>query len=105
MIQLLGNKMLKLTLIENWKDAYRFYTIWIYSFIIGFPSLWNELVAAGVIQSDTLPPEFKAALAVIGTVGIASRIVKQNLEKITQDAAAKLQAEQADSGSSESSSK
>ena len=85
-----GYLMLKITLIDNWKTSYKFYTMWILSFITMFPQIWNQLVEAGVISSASLPKEFTVVMTSLGAIGMAVRIMKQNVEKINQEVAQEI---------------
>ena len=57
------------TLVDDWRKAWRYYSTWGWLFVAMLPDLWNGLIAGGYLSMDDVPREFSWAvkLALAGT--------------------------------------
>lgn len=70
---------MKLKLIEEWRKFYKMWSVRVL-FIIGImPDIYTALVAMGVFDGEGIPPAFNVTIKVLATIGVFSRIIKQNL--------------------------
>lgn len=72
----LGKK--ELALIEGWRDGWRFYSTWAYVLLINLPSLYDQAVAAGLVETETIPGPAKWAIRAVALYGLVARFVAQN---------------------------
>lgn len=75
--------MAKIELINNWRHAWKLTEVWVFLIIGTFPDIYNAVVAAGI--HDELPESAKVCLRVLAIMGIALRLIKQNIHKAETD--------------------
>lgn len=78
-------KFWKLELVEEWQHAWKLYSMWIFALIAVAPQLYDLAVQYHIVVAGAVPDLFGRIINIIGFVGAASRIVKQ------QKIAAKLE--------------
>lgn len=64
-------------LIENWRQAWRFYSVWAMAVLAALPDLYNMLLAAGLLEADAIPPLAAWSIRIVAIAGIVVRFVKQ----------------------------
>lgn len=68
----------RLTVIEDWKKAWKFYSMWALVFIGMLPDLWNSMIASGIAFSgDEVPGAFSWTIKSVVAGAFALRFVKQ----------------------------
>jgi hypothetical protein len=72
----------ELTLINEWRQAWKLYSVWIFALVLAGPDIFNAAVSAGLISADHVPALFGRLVNIVGFVGIVSRIVKQKSSTI-----------------------
>lgn len=60
-------------MIKDWRRAWKFYSMWIFAFLIAFPDLYAEATALGLIQGGHIEDYFR----VFGMMGLVLRVVGQ----------------------------
>lgn len=73
----------ELTMIADWRKAWKLYSVWIFSLLLALPDLYNAAISSNLITADHVPVLFSRLVNIIGFVGIASRIVKQKSNVIS----------------------
>lgn len=68
---------MQIQLIEEWKKAYKFYSIWFFVIIGALPELFNLAVQSGLIDSETAPQALSRLISLIAFAGAASRMIQQ----------------------------
>lgn len=84
---------IELTLIDDWKKAWKLYSVWIFALVLAGPDIYNAAVTAGLISADHVPALFGRLVNIVGFVGIVSRIVKQKsatIASLPEDLQAKV---------------
>ena len=58
-----------ITILDHWKQAWKFYSTWFLLLIAESPNIWNAAIAAGVFEVEAVPGEFAwmTRLASLGT--------------------------------------
>lgn len=69
----------KIKVISQWRHAWKLTSVWVFLTIGAFPDIYNAVVAAGL--HDELPETAKTCLRILAVVGIALRLIKQNVDK------------------------
>ncbi|QVD49329.1 hypothetical protein LUCX_259 [Xanthomonas phage vB_XciM_LucasX] len=64
-------------LIEDWRQAWKFYSMWFYLIVGLSPDIYNLLVAAGLFDGTDLPAMFDKGIKLIAAAGAIARLVKQ----------------------------
>lgn len=65
----------KIKLVEDWYNAHKFLSVWMFAAIGAFPDIYHAVVALG--WSDELPEAAKWSLRAMATIGIAFRLIRQ----------------------------
>lgn len=57
------------TVLDHWKQAWKFYSTWLLLLVAESPNIWNAAIAAGVFEVEAVPGEFAwmTRLASLGT--------------------------------------
>lgn len=66
---------IKIKLIENWKKAYKLWSVWFFILIGIAPDLYNSLSYMGWLEQA--PQPFIWFIRVLATIGFISRLIKQ----------------------------
>lgn len=75
---------MKLELIKNWKQAWRFYSVWAMAILLCMPTLFNLAVEYGLLESAELPPLFANAVRLVAFGTVAVRVIKQQVQDIQE---------------------
>lgn len=67
-------------LIENWRQSWRFYTMWAMAFLLCMPTLFNLAVEYQLLEGTELPPVFAYSVRLVAFGTMALRVIKQQLE-------------------------
>lgn len=62
-------------LISNWKEGWRFYSVWAFALLGALPELWPLLVA--VLGFDPMPELPGRVVQLVALIGLVSRFIKQ----------------------------
>jgi hypothetical protein len=68
---------MKFELIDDWKQAYSFYSMWAFILLGMAPDIFNLAVQYGVIDSAAAPAVFARIINTVAFVGALTRMVKQ----------------------------
>lgn len=60
-------------MIPNWREAWKFYSMWIFGAVILFPELYTEARALGLIKAEWIDEILRG----LGIIGIAVRLIGQ----------------------------
>ena len=64
-------------IVENWKQGWKFYSVWAFAVLSALPDLFNMLRDAGLFTSDQLPDGLAWTIRIIAVAGLVSRFVSQ----------------------------
>jgi hypothetical protein len=58
-----------ITILDHWKQAWKFYSTWFLLLLAESPNIWNAAIAAGVFEVEAVPGEFAwmTRIASLGT--------------------------------------
>lgn len=70
-------------LVNDWKQAYKMYSVWFIAIIGAFPDIWNLLIQYHVVDSTDLPTFYVRIVNLIAVLGIVSRLVQQKVNDQT----------------------
>lgn len=70
-----------MNLIENWRQAWRYYSVWAFAALAALPDLYNALLAAGLMDADAMPPVATWSVRIVAIAGIVLRFVRQHRPK------------------------
>lgn len=73
-----GNFMM----IEDWKKAWRFYSVWAFAIVGILPDAYNAIVAAGLLGGADTPDALTWGMRFAAIGGILLRLVKQAQPKL-----------------------
>lgn len=80
-----GYCMAKVQLIDNWKSAWRFASIWMMAAMAIMPELYNLAISMGVLSEDTSPGALVRLMQIMSFLGIAIRMIKQKMPEIESE--------------------
>lgn len=63
-------------IIHDWRNAWRFGSVWLFAIIAAMPELYNTIAALGFM--DEAPPAFVWTVRGLAVVGLVTRFVKQH---------------------------
>jgi len=83
---------MRMQLIDDWKGAWRLWSVRWAAALAMLPELLYQLAVAlgevmpalSAVVVDNLPPWLRATMAVLGVIGVAARLVRQNLPRTPQ---------------------
>lgn len=81
---------MKLQLIDDWKKAYKLYSIWFFVILGSLPQLWDTAVQSGLMETALIPPAFKALVGTISAIALVMRLIKQQSAVLEAEVKAKL---------------
>jgi hypothetical protein len=64
-------------IIENWRHAWRYYSVWAMAVLVALPDLYNALLAAGLLEAEAMPPLASWSIRIVAIVGLVVRFIKQ----------------------------
>lgn len=64
-------------LIEDWRQAWKFYSVWALAVLVALPDLYNALLAAGLLDADAMPPVAAWSVRIVAIAGLVVRFVNQ----------------------------
>lgn len=73
-------------LIENWKQGWKFYSVWLFAIVAAMPDLYMAVVAMGWLDSPGVPAQLVWTLRGLGVVGVFARFISQTKPKAGDDA-------------------
>ena len=62
-------------IIADWRQGWKYYSVWLYAVIAALPDLYNALVASGAW--DEVPDQFAWTVRIAAILGIVVRFVNQ----------------------------
>lgn len=76
--------MIKVELIDDWKSAWRFISIWVMAFMAILPELYQLAISMGVLSEETAPGALVRIMQALSFIGIAMRMIKQKIPEIQE---------------------
>lgn len=67
-----------LKLIDNWKQAWRMWTVQISALVLLLPDLYAGVQALGWLDSADCPPALAWSIRILGGVGVVARLIRQS---------------------------
>lgn len=67
----------KQILVTDWRDVWKYYTIWALAVLALVPDIYAALVAAGLVTGDSMPDVATWLVRGIAVVGIVARYINQ----------------------------
>ena len=64
-------------LIEDWRQAWKFYSLWALAVLAALPDLYAMLTAAGLLDSEQMPDVATWSIRILAIAGIVVRFVNQ----------------------------
>lgn len=64
-------------LISDWRQAWRYYSVWALAVLVALPDLYNALQAAGLMDADAMPPVAAWSVRIVAIAGLVVRFVNQ----------------------------
>ena len=64
-------------LIEDWRQAWKYYSVWALAVLVALPDLYNALLAAGLLEADAMPPMAAWSVRIVAIAGLVVRFVNQ----------------------------
>lgn len=64
-------------LVEDWKRAYRFYSVWAIALIGALPDIYNAIAASGLLSGGDAPDDLVWAVRLAAVGGLLLRLVQQ----------------------------
>lgn len=71
--------MKRITIIENWRESYKFWSIKVMGLMFVFPDIYNQLSSAGYLEDA--PHEILVCMRVFAGVGMLARLLSQRESK------------------------
>lgn len=68
---------MKIQLIDNWQQAWKFYSIQAMAVLMCLPTLYDLAVQYGLIDSKDPPAAFSNLIRIVAFIGAALRLIKQ----------------------------
>lgn len=81
-IEFIGGKV---TVIADWKRAFRYYSVWGIAVLGAWPDLYNLIQASGFLGGDTAPESLTWGGRVLAIVALAGRFIRQKQPAIPDD--------------------
>lgn len=66
-----------MTLIEDWRQAWKKFSVWAFIVIGAMPDIYSGVQALGWLEDKAVPASFVWTIRVLAGVGIAVRLIKQ----------------------------
>lgn len=67
-------------LVENWKDAWKWLSMYAFAIIAVLPDLFNLAIAQGLLDSESAPQTLNYLIKLLAFVGMAVRLVNQSVK-------------------------
>lgn len=64
-------------LIEDWKRAWKLYSVWAFALILAAPDLYDAAVRFGLFDADDTPGPLKFAIRALALAGFVVRLIQQ----------------------------
>ena len=64
-------------LIDDWRQAWKFYSTWALAVLAVMPDIYNALLAADLLNTDDIPDYAAWAIRGVAVLGIVSRFINQ----------------------------
>ncbi len=71
---------MKIELVDDWKQAYKYFSVWFFTILGALPQIYQVLASYGVISSETAPTALINTISVIAALGAIARVLKQNVD-------------------------
>ena len=68
---------IKPQLVDNWRQGWRFFSVWVFGFVAAFPDIYTAVVAMGWLDSPDVPTVVVWAFRCMGVAGIVARFIDQ----------------------------
>lgn len=71
--------MIKIELIGDWKQAWKFYSVWIYVLLGMLPDIFDLAVKMEVFSGEGAPEALNYIIKLVAFIGVVVRLVKQGV--------------------------
>ncbi len=71
---------MKIELVDDWKQAYKYFSVWFFTILTALPQIYQILVSYGLISSEAAPTALVNTISVIAALGALARVLKQNVD-------------------------
>jgi hypothetical protein len=71
--------MIKIELVGNWKEAWKFYSVWVYVLLGMLPDIFDLAVKMEVFSGEGAPEALNWTIKFVAFIGVVVRIVKQGV--------------------------
>lgn len=72
-----------ITLVDDWKSAWRYYSTWGWLVVAMLPEVWNALITGGYLNADDVPDQFsfytKIGLAAVFALKMIQQVKRPKL--------------------------
>lgn len=66
-----------LKLVDDWKEAWRFWSVRLFALVLLLPDLYAGIQAMGWLDSADCPPALAWSIRILGGIGVVARILRQ----------------------------
>jgi hypothetical protein len=74
-----------IAVIEDWKRAWRFYSVWFFAAVGVMPDAYDMIVASGLLNSPETPEALVWGMRFVAIGGIFARVIRQVRPPIPDD--------------------
>lgn len=75
---------LKVSIVENWREFWKWHSLYVFAFIAMMPDIWNLIVASGLLHDTPIGQNLDLALKFVALFGAILRLVKTQVEFVKQ---------------------
>jgi hypothetical protein len=68
---------MKLRLIDDWRQAWRYYSTWAFAALLVMPDAYTAASAIGLFDGGAIPPVAEWSIRGLAGLGIVARVVRQ----------------------------
>lgn len=83
--------MIKIELIGDWKQAWKYYSVWIYVFIGALPDIFDLAVKMDLLGGEGTPDALNYCIKLFSFAGVVMRLVKQGVASAQEAASRQIQ--------------
>jgi hypothetical protein len=74
-----------LTMVDDWKKAWKFYSVWAMALVAALPDIYNAMISSGLLGGDDAPSALTWGIR-IGAIGaLLLRLVNQQKPPLPDD--------------------
>lgn len=68
---------MNIQLVDNWKSAWKMFSMYFFLILGLLPELFNLAVSSGLLQTEQAPALLSKIVMIVAFLGAASRLIKQ----------------------------